>query len=306
MSRNIFDDPSDDDWGQTPASDLWSENESNFDERQDKRSLNLKLRLNPKFVALGAIVVVLGIIGFSLIGGGNKDDKRAQVSSPATPTPSGSKSNSSSMVDLYSQPPMQQSFIDNALASSVTIFCGDFSGSGWVIDLSDDASTSTDDAFPTEIVTNQHVVDGCPVGSRIQMKLVGEQSGFDGYVYSSDATDDLAIIITDKVLPAFKTLSAGNSPERGQWVMAVGSPGASGEGSITTGHISNLQEPWIITDTTLNPGNSGGPLINSAGEVIAINTAKNVQQAVSNVNYSKKLQYLCVQLNGCSKKQILK
>lgn len=302
MSNKFLED-SDDEWG-ADTKPLWDDLEESQENNQAK-SLKFNLRLNKKIVLIGtATIFLIAIVGsiFSQFQSNNvtpQESESPSASPTVTETPK-------TVVDLYSQPPMLQSFIDNALASTVTIFACEFSGSGWVIDLSDDLSSTLDDNYPTEIITNQHVVDGCPLGSRVQMKLSGEQDSFIGSIYSTDYENDLAIIITDKFLPAFATQSLTNAPKRGQWVMAVGSPGASGEGSTTMGHISNIQDSWIITDTTLNPGNSGGPLINSAGEVIAINTAKNVQAAVSNVNFSRKVEFLCSQLNDCTKKQILK
>lgn len=302
MSGKLFEDP-DDQWENLQPIDIWNDG-SEEDEKASRRSLNLKFRLDTKKIVLViGVIALVPLVGLILGRIGEGSSSIPKVS--PTATPSASVTNIKP-VDLYSQPPMLQIFIDNALASSVTIFCGQYSGSGWVIDLSDDPSTTKDDAYPTEIVTNKHVVSDCPTGSMVQMKLVGQSDSFNGYIYSQDAVNDLAIIITDNLLPAFPTLSGENMPSRGQWVMAVGSPGASGEGSVTTGNISNIQDSWIITDTTLNPGNSGGPLINSAGQVIAINTAKNIEQAVSNVNYSRKLEYLCKQLDACSKKQIMK
>ena len=302
MSGKLFEDP-DDQWENLQPIDIWSDG-SEEEAKSSKRSLSLKFRFNTKKILAVIGVLALFPIASSVLGRLSNDSSPAPEPSTSA-SPSVSISNGKS-VDLYSQPPKLQIFIDNALASSVTIFCGQYSGSGWVIDMSDDPSTTRDDAYATEIVTNEHVISDCPTGSMVQMKLVGQSDSFSGYIYSKDAINDLAIIITDNFLPAFPTLSAENTPSRGQWVMAVGSPGASGEGSVTTGNISNIQDSWIITDTTLNPGNSGGPLINSAGQVIAINTAKNVEQAVSNVNYSRKLEYLCKQLDACSNKQILK
>jgi serine protease Do len=203
---------------------------------------------------------------------------------------------------------MLQSFIDNSLASAVTIFCGNGSGSGWAIDLSDDPSTNRDDLYTTEIVTNNHVIEGCE-SSGVTISLMGDKVTYEAYVYTYDPGNDLAILITDKFIPPFVTLQPGYEPKVGQWVLAVGSPGAGGttlDGSITTGAVTNLRDGIIITDTTINPGNSGGPLLNSAGQVVGVVTAKVIQDRVEGIGIVQDVKRICDQLDGCTKKQILK
>jgi serine protease Do len=138
---------------------------------------------------------------------------------------------------------------------------------------------------------------------------MGDDVRYDAYVYSYDPANDLAILITDKYIPAFNTLQPGFDPRVGQWVMAVGSPGAGSttlDGSITTGTVTNLKDGFIITDTTINPGNSGGPLLNSAGQVIGVVTAKIQSERVDRIGIVQDVKLLCEQLDGCTKKQILK
>lgn len=211
--------------------------------------------------------------------------------------------------DLYAQPSNLQSFIDSALSSSVTIFCGSGSGSGWAIDLSDDPTSEEDDRYPIEIVTNYHVIEECELGGRITIQAVGKSGSATAVIYSLDTRNDLAILMTDLPLSALPTLTPSNKPRVGHWVMAIGSPGGADElleGSVTTGNISNIRSNEIVTDTAINPGNSGGPLINSAGQVIAINTAKIADVSVDNISFSMKVELLCVQLENCTKKTIMK
>jgi serine protease Do len=203
---------------------------------------------------------------------------------------------------------MLQSFIDNSLASAVTIFCGNGSGSGWAIDLSDDASTNRDDLYTTEIITNNHVIEGCE-SSGVTIYLTGDRVAYEAYVYTFDPSNDLAILITDKFIPPFTTLQPGYEPKVGQWVLAVGSPGAGNttlDGSITTGNVTNLRDGFIITDTTINPGNSGGPLINAVGQVVGVVTAKVNTAGVDGIGIVQDVKRICDQLDGCTKKQILK
>ena len=225
-----------------------------------------------------------------------------------SPTPSSSTMNNSVVVDLYSKPKLLQLSIDNALASSVTIFCGNYSGSGWSIDLSDDYSSTKDDSYPTEIITNQHVIDGCESGG-VTIVPMGTKEKYDAFVYSYDRSNDLAILMTSKYLTPLPTVQPGSEAKVGQWVMAIGSPGAGNttlDGSVTTGTITNLKDDFVITDTTINPGNSGGPLLNAAGQVIAIVSAKVVDTGVENIGLARNVSLVCRQLNGCSTKRLLK
>jgi S1-C subfamily serine protease len=190
----------------------------------------------------------------------------------------------------------------------VTIFCGSGSGSGWAIDLSDDPNDTRDDIYTTDLVTNNHVIEGCET-SGVTFTVMGDSTSYEAYVYSYDRENDLAILITDKFLPAFATVQPGYEPKVGQWVLAVGSPGAGSttlDGSVTTGSVTNLRDGYIITDTTINPGNSGGPLLNSARQVVGVVTAKVIQDRVDGIGIVQDVKLLCEQLDGCTKKQILK
>lgn len=303
MSRNSFDDEGSS-WSTPDHSSIWSE-ESSEESETSTNFLKLNFRINPKIAALsggGLVVLLLGIFIFPGFFVDSKED------SPMSPTVKNTASPSSTVTDLYAQPKFLESFIDNSLASAVTIFCGDGSGSGWAIELSDDASSSEDDNFIIEIITNNHVIEGCE-SSGVTFNLMGESSTYDAYVYSFDPENDLAVLITDKYIPPFATLQPGNEPRVGQWVMAVGSPGAGSEtldGSVTTGTITNLRDGIIITDTTINPGNSGGPLLNSAGQVIGVVTAKVIQDRVEGIGIVQDVARICDQLNGCTAKSILK
>jgi len=132
------------------------------------------------------------------------------------------------------------------------------------------------------IVTNNHVVDGA---DDITVTLSNQHS-FKAKLVATDPSSDLAIIkIEAKNLPF---LLYGNSDDVkvGQWVLAVGYP-LNLETTVTAGIVSakgrTLEinrrqsktpiESFIQTDAAVNPGNSGGPLINTEGKLIGINSA---------------------------------
>lgn len=310
MPGNDFDE-TDDIWGGSNETSPW-DSDGTEENSSDSKSLNLKFNFNPKVAGIAAAavagVLILTSVVPGLLGGAEKERS-------AKPTPSASSTGQTVPVDLYTQPKMLQSFIDNALASAVTVVCYNSSetagstGSGWAIDLTDDASTGKDDSYPTEIVTNAHVIEGCD-SNKITITPMGTKSSYPAYVYAYDKSNhDFAILVTDHVIPAFATVQPGNEAKVGQWVMAVGSPSPGSQtldGSITTGTITNLREGALITDTTINPGNSGGPLINAAGQVVGVVTWKVNEEGFDGIGIAQELSQLCDLLRGCTSKVILK
>lgn len=129
------------------------------------------------------------------------------------------------------------------------------------------------------ILTNNHVVEGA---QQIKVTLADGRS-FDARVVGRDPYTDVAVIKIDaNNLPAAKLGDSANL-KIGQIVVAIGNPFGLGK-TVTAGIISALNrsittergtiiEGLIQTDAPINPGNSGGALVNSAGEVIGINTA---------------------------------
>lgn len=127
------------------------------------------------------------------------------------------------------------------------------------------------------LLTNHHVVNGA---SRVKVRL-SDRREFDAKVIGSDEQSDVALLkIEGTGLPHLRSGNAG-SVKAGQWVVAIGSPFGLDQ-SVTAGVVSatgranplaNQQYvPFIQTDVAINRGNSGGPLLNTSGEVIGINS----------------------------------
>ena len=130
------------------------------------------------------------------------------------------------------------------------------------------------------IVTNNHVVDG----SDNVTVVLNDKREFKATIVGTDPNTDLALLKIDaKDLP---TLTVGNSDDLkvGEWVLAVGNP-FNLTSTVTAGIVSakarNINiltsdmkiESFIQTDAAVNPGNSGGALVNTRGELVGINAA---------------------------------
>ena len=156
-------------------------------------------------------------------------------------------------------------------------------GSGFIIDA--DGS----------ILTNFHVIDGA---DRIIVKLSDGRTTR-GRVIGADPETDIALIKIDghRSLPV-APIGDSSTLRMGEWVCAIGNP-LGYEHSVTVGVVSYLGrklfdlslDNYIQTDAAINFGNSGGPLINSRGEVIGINSA--MSSRASNIGFA-------VPINGAS------
>jgi Do/DeqQ family serine protease len=135
----------------------------------------------------------------------------------------------------------------------------------------------SDDGY---IVTNNHVIEGA---TEMQVVLHDKRS-YPAKLIGTDPSTDLALIkIEEKSLPNI-VLGNSDAVKVGEWVLAVGNP-FNLESTVTAGIVSakgrniNLLkdkfaiESFIQTDAAVNPGNSGGALVNIRGELIGINTA---------------------------------
>ena len=153
-------------------------------------------------------------------------------------------------------------------------------GSGWIIDSNG------------LVVTNNHVVEGA---SSVTVTLEDGRTFAAQAVYS-DAFSDLAVIKIDaQNLPAAK-LGDSSSLRMGDWVVAIGNSLGMGI-SATKGIVSatgvsvtestgNTLYNLIQTDAAINAGNSGGPLVNLAGEVIGVNSVKISDVGVEGMGYA--------------------
>lgn len=229
---------------------------------------------------------VYGVLGARLL-----PDRLAALGGAAPPTPTAvptaptTPSSPSSPAEVRSAPPATREadtvrIAEQLLPSTVTIEVssddGQSLGSGFVIDREG------------RIMTNSHVVAGADRGGSIEVVL-GDGRELKAELLGRSASYDLAVIRvedSDGLRPV--RLGDSDATRIGEPAVAIGSPLGLG-GTVTEGIISAIDRPVSVgsadspdgpaylnalqTDAPINRGNSGGPLVNAAGEVIGVNSA---------------------------------
>ncbi|MGN6586882.1 MAG: S1C family serine protease, partial [Solirubrobacterales bacterium] len=242
-----------------------------------------KLR-SPFFSALfgGLVVAILGLIAIAagLVNSGG--DSTTTVAAPLTAPISAKEEKGDSNVvnQIYKTDGQGVVFIESQLEPQESEFSNPFgepeqesggiaTGSGFVID------------GEGHILTNNHVIEGA---EKVTVKLGESETTHQAEVVGTDPGTDIALLKVNAPAKELHPLTLGQSSEMevGDPVVAIGNPFGL-DRTVTSGIVSALQRQIqapngfsinhvIQTDAAINPGNSGGPLINSAGEVIGINS----------------------------------
>lgn len=176
------------------------------------------------------------------------------------------------------------------LASVATIVTADGKGSGFVFSSGNSASM---------LVTNYHVVeDVWDLGQREVSVRIADRT-LDGRIEQVSTTTDLALIAVDERLPSLAPSPA--EAKEGQSVTAVGSP-LDYEGTVTTGVVSAQRVygglHYLQISAAVNPGNSGGPVVDSFGRVVGVVVAKDI--GAEGLGFAIPVARVCLELRvGC-------
>ena len=148
---------------------------------------------------------------------------------------------------------------------------------------------------PNQIATNYHVIEGAR-GLFAKVRLVGTQTLFDiKEITEIDEENDLAILkITGSDASALR-LGNSDAVQIGETVYVVGNPMGI-EGTLSDGIVSNIilhnRKKQILITAPISPGSSGGPVLNSNGEVIGIVTSRHGNPDAQNLNFAVPSNYL--------------
>jgi serine protease Do len=165
---------------------------------------------------------------------------------------------------------------------SVVTVVGTLPGQMSIFGPTGDQTVSGTGFFITDqgyILTNNHVVEGA---NEVNI-ILSDGTQHKATIVGTDLYSDIAVLKTDGKIPAFAQLGNSDVLKPGESVIAIGSPLGNFKNTVTVGVVSATGraidtgngyqiEDLIQTDAAINHGNSGGPLVNLAGEVIGINT----------------------------------
>lgn len=168
------------------------------------------------------------------------------------------------------------------MGPAVVTVVGTVPGQMTIFGLTGDQTVSGTGFFITEqgyILTNNHVVEGTKEVTIVLSDGTEQKAAIVG----TDIYSDIAVLKTDGKVPAVARLGNSDVLKPGESVIAIGSPLGNFKNTVTVGVVSATGrsidsgkgyqiENLIQTDAAINHGNSGGPLLNLAGEVIGINT----------------------------------
>jgi len=255
-------------WQAAPA---WSS-------RPPQAPQHVVVRRGPSAAPIIAIAVVAGLVSgaLSAVGVANLMGDRTSV------IPGGTSTDASTVSDVtIDESSAVINAVDAVAPAVVTIQVttgglfggGSGSGSGFIFDS---------DGY---IVTNRHVV----ANAEELVVVLNDGREFPGTVYGIDTLTDLAIVTVEATGLPVAPIGTSAELEPGQLAVAIGNPLGNFVNTVTTGVVSGLGRQiqasdatqtsseqlnnLIQTDAAINPGNSGGPLVNSAGQVIGVNTA---------------------------------
>ncbi|MGN7798143.1 trypsin-like peptidase domain-containing protein [Leifsonia sp. 22587] len=194
---------------------------------------------------------------------------------------------------LFDRPAGVEDFVGKVQQSVVTVHCisdgQTATGSGFAL------ADGTETGSARTVITNHHVIADCAHGGGA-LSVDGDGFTSDAAVEADDSDSDLASLRIDHSIPS---LPRATKPEVGMWVAAFGSPHGIA-GTVTFGTASNVlaESQLVMTDAAINHGNSGGPLVNAAGEVLGINTFR-IDEA-STVGFAVSWPTLCAQVISCT------
>jgi S1-C subfamily serine protease len=153
----------------------------------------------------------------------------------------------------------------------------------------------------SQLVTNYHVIEERWAAGLTDVLVIQAGREYVGEIVKVSPSDDLALVEIPADLAALEP--AATAPEPGDSVLVVGS-GAGLEGTVTTGVVSAVDrvvdgDTWLQFSAQVNPGNSGGPVVDRAGAVLGVATFKAVAIEVEGLSFAIPIERVCSALRVC-------
>ena len=178
-----------------------------------------------------------------------------------------------------------------ASKSVFTIGVGGGSGSGFAV---------AHEGGGTVLVTNFHVVSRTYVNGGREVAVRRAGSSYDGTIVDASESNDLAFISVPQRLPVLDLVE--RRPAIGEPVLVLGSPLGLG-GTVTSGIVSAFRTEdgldYLQFSAPISPGNSGGPVVNTQGEVVGVAVAKLVGPGAEGLGFAVPTTRLCTVLDVC-------
>ena len=245
-----------------------------------------------RIIYLGLVILLAGVAALSgaAVGGtvvyqvvSRVQPARVAASIPVAVTVSSSKAQSPALVLNTTQIETTITDAVQKVGPSVVTVVGTIPGQMTPFGSTGTGTVSGSGVFISDqgyILTNNHVVEGTKGDLTI---VLSDGSQEKASIVGTDQYSDIAVLKTAGKVPAVATLGNSDVLKPGESVIAIGSPLGDFKNTVTVGVVSATGrsidtgqgyqiENLIQTDAAINQGNSGGPLVNLAGEVVAINT----------------------------------
>ncbi|MBU3214987.1 trypsin-like peptidase domain-containing protein [Clostridium estertheticum] len=276
---------------------LENSNYSSINDNKVKKNKGGMRKRIVAYIIVGVICSTLGGVGSAIVTMNIMKDTNIAATPKASDTKVASTAKAkliaSTSTDILTVPQIVKKVSSSvvAISTKTTAVSSDLSGQ-----TAQQEGVGTGVIFNKDgyILTNYHVVSGA---QNVKVTL-SDGKEVSAKVINYDAASDVAVIkLADNTkVPGVAEFGDSDKIEVGESVVAIGNPlGKEFLGSVTTGVVSALNRQvsienknlkFIQTDAAINAGNSGGPLVNSKGQVIGINTAKIGETGVEGLGFS--------------------
>lgn len=215
---------------------------------------------------------------------------------------------------LLQREPNTQAVVSLARNSTFEVVCGESAGTGVAIEA------PLPDGYGTAVFSAAHIFDDCDEGDPVEVIVKGRT--YEGKLFrkdptgtfdsdNADAVNDVALIYLTEKFPALKP---AESAKQGDWAIVIGNPWEE-KNYATFGIITQVSHDEYATDAAVNPGNSGGPILDSHGNVLGLVSYKSLhpERAIDSRNdsdvldpdqgmaYVKRLRLTCEHIYSDSK-----